>query len=222
MNAIEADAGSFKHYYYVRKHADRVVFVANVYTGQSKDVDAIEACLRDSFSAVGDIENVELLRARKTVAARVTFATDVEARRCVDRKTLDLDVSTFEHPSLADVIARHVAECESIEEHDRLCEAALVAFENEREAEDARRRARSDEPDEDGFVTVTYKRKAVGKAPRVSSSAKRKSKAPADDFYRFQRREVKRSKLAGLRQEIDDNKARIAKLRAGAKRKFKT
>lgn len=220
MNVIEADAASFKHYYYVRKHADRVVFVANVYTGQSKDVDAIETCLRDSLSAVGHVENVELLRARKTVAARVTFATDVEARRCLDRKTLDLDVSVFAHPTLDDVIATHVAECESIDEHDKLCEAALVAFENERDAQDARRLARSDEPDEDGFVTVTYKRKAVGKAPRASAS--KKNKAPLDDFYRFQRREVKRSKLAGLRQEIDDNKARIAKLRAGAKRKFKT
>ena len=83
--------------------------------------------------------------------------------------------------------------------------------------------------DEDGFITVTYKKKrrhddaeegddtASGAAATNGRRKKRKKNLELVNFYRFQMREAKRERLAALRQRFEEDKARIAKMKAARK-----
>lgn len=243
---ITALGPGFKHYFYLRPHAGDdgcVVFVANVYRGGRRNVvtDDLEACLRETFGAMGEISNVELLQsagvwARKTVAARLRFTSPRAVERLLDGRnapTLTLpehlvDKIATRFTSVSEAVDSHLAECESLEEHESQVESALSLFEADRAAELARRAAARDgQPDSDGFITVTYKRKAIGNTPRESAGTKRKARksdgdSPAADFYRFQLREAKREKLASLRNAVVAETARLAKIQSSRQqRKFR-
>lgn len=243
---IEALGPSFKHYFYLRPHAGDdacVVFVANVYRGGRRKVlaDDLEACLRETFGEVGEISDVELLQsagvqARKTVAARLRFVSPLAAERLLDVKNAPkltlpqhwVDKIATGFASVSEALDSHLAECESLEEHESQVEAALSLFEADRAAELARRAAARDaQPDSDGFVTVTYKRKAIANTPRESAGAKRKARKsdgdpPAADFYRFQLREAKREKLASLRNAVAAETARLSNIQSSRQqRKFR-
>lgn len=233
--AVKASGDGFEHYMYVQPGGGAAdVFVANVYAGRREAaVEDVETCLRETLAALGDVETVELLQSsgsQKTVAARVRFASQAVADRLVGAEPPKLRLPAERVAKLAKTFATadealeaHLAECESLEDHERKAEETLGLFEADRAAELARRaELRAGVPDDDGFVTVTYKRKAVGEAPRDSAKRSKKKPPAAPDFYRFQLREAKRAKLAQLRESVQADRNRAAKIQAAAdQRKFK-
>ncbi|KAJ8601840.1 hypothetical protein CTAYLR_002634 [Chrysophaeum taylorii] len=237
--SVVAAGDGFDHFMYVRpQSSDAEVFVANVYRGTGSSARAIEACLRATLASVGDIESVELLEAGETAAARVRFGSGAAARRLLAAPRLVLPADLVEElatpfATMADFIARSASECEPVARRiEREAEAALEVFEADKAEEAARRAAlRDGQPDADGFVTVSYKRKAVGDAPRESVAARKKraklgggkpADTPPADFYRFQVREAKREKLARLRTSLEADKTRGAKIAAiHRQRRFK-
>ncbi|GBB91618.1 hypothetical protein RclHR1_00190031 [Rhizophagus clarus] len=88
--------------------------------------------------------------------------------------------------------------------------------------------AKLNQPDEDGFITVTRvgRRSAntdgtitvTAAKPEEIKNLKPKNKE-LTDFYRFQMREAKRNKLIDLRKKFEEDKEKIAKLKAA--RRFK-
>ena len=93
----------------------------------------------------------------------------------------------------------------------------------------------TNEPDEDGFVTVTRHHKknvnrdkasgatmvaiSSGRLKTDDSNRKKKDSKERVDFYRFQMREAKREKLAELRRKFNEDKDKIAKMKES--RRFK-
>lgn len=87
------------------------------------------------------------------------------------------------------------------------------------------RQRKFQEVDEDGFMMMKprKKRKRQGTAPVHSKGVKRSRSGAKNkelkNFYRFQMREEKRTKLAELRQKFEQDKEKIAQMKAA--RKFK-
>ncbi|KAJ3109002.1 hypothetical protein HDU96_007360 [Phlyctochytrium bullatum] len=102
---------------------------------------------------------------------------------------------------------------------EREVNAAMEKFEEmeqERERELERRR---NQPDEDGFILVTKGAGRKGKAANESKRNRKAKKKEVVDFYRFQMREAKRTELSEMRRKFEEDKARIAAMKA--QRKFR-
>jgi len=105
-----------------------------------------------------------------------------------------------------------------------LAEVDAFMFEFDKRQEKARLETEKNfgKPDQDGFILVQRGRGKLrdGKvnvtATKVTPELLEKSKKTAvlDDFYRFQRRENMRKQLADLRIRFEEDKKRIAKMRA--------
>jgi len=77
-------------------------------------------------------------------------------------------------------------------------------------------------PDEEGWVTIPVKKKGLTKNKlKTSKKAEKKKRIEKElqHFYMFQQREVKRDKIATLRQQFEEDKKRIAQMQQ--LRKFK-
>ncbi|GBG28824.1 Ribosomal RNA-processing protein 7-like A [Hondaea fermentalgiana] len=108
-------------------------------------------------------------------------------------------------------------------------EAYMERFaELEKEIEELRK-AQENQADEDGFTMVSYKKGSRARAnPTTAVSAKdqagrritdgkgkkKSSKGPLTDFYRFQTRDHKKSKLAELRAKFEQDKQQVERLKA--------
>ena len=95
----------------------------------------------------------------------------------------------------------------------------LAAFdEKERDIRDKRKRMK-DEVDDDGFTMVVNSRKKQGNSSSESNRKKRRKKKETEmgNFYRFQIRESKREQLADLRSKFEQDKKRIASMKATRK-----
>ncbi|RIA90590.1 ribosomal RNA-processing protein 7-domain-containing protein [Glomus cerebriforme] len=88
--------------------------------------------------------------------------------------------------------------------------------------------AKLNQPDEDGFIMVTrVGRRSTNTDGTITVTAAKpeeiKSLKPKNkeftDFYRFQKREAKRNKIIDLRKKFEEDKEKIAKLKAA--RRFK-
>lgn len=111
--------------------------------------------------------------------------------------------------------------------------AYMAAYDERQRQEAEARKASEGVPDDDGFVTVSYKGKrgrrdgpaengddeGDGTGAPASRKKKHKKSLELPDFYHFQQHERKREQLASLRARFEQDKERIAKLRA--QRKFK-
>lgn len=109
-----------------------------------------------------------------------------------------------------------------MEEANRHMSEFMSKKETLRREMDARREA----PDDDGFVLVSRKHTARSSGNTRASNRKSRRRNKRNgagkelkDFYRFQLRETKRSKLAELRERFAEDKKRVDALRA--KKKFK-
>ncbi|KAJ3036553.1 Ribosomal RNA-processing protein 7 A [Rhizophlyctis rosea] len=107
---------------------------------------------------------------------------------------------------------------------------SLAAFESAEEQARLAAARRHNVPDEDGFVLVTRSRgrrnvntDASGASVTAARPEEIKKLKPKKlevvDFYRFQMRESKRNQLADLRRKFEEDKEKIAKLKAS--RRFK-
>ncbi|KAI9142579.1 ribosomal RNA-processing protein 7-domain-containing protein [Paraphysoderma sedebokerense] len=113
-------------------------------------------------------------------------------------------------------------------EHQLTIDQYMENYEaSERAAQEALSR-KHNTVDEDGFILVTRKsRRNTNTDGKVSVTAAKSEdvkklkpkKKELDDFYRFQMREAKRSKLLDLRKRFEEDKKRIQTLRES--RKFK-
>ena len=87
------------------------------------------------------------------------------------------------------------------------------------------RHRKFEEMDDDGFIMAKprKKRKRQGTTPVHAKGVKRSRSSTKNkelkNFYRFQMREEKRSKLAELRKKFEEDKEKIAQMKAA--RKFK-
>ncbi len=84
-----------------------------------------------------------------------------------------------------------------------------------RQEEETELQRRQAEPDEEGWVTVTRKRPLQPHMP----PQRRKKKKKLVNFYSFQQRETQREHIANLRRRFEEDKQRVAEMKA--RRKFK-
>ncbi|RKP11658.1 ribosomal RNA-processing protein 7-domain-containing protein [Piptocephalis cylindrospora] len=105
-------------------------------------------------------------------------------------------------------------------------DAYIVEYTRRKKEEEAKIAAKFNVPDEDGFITVTRtNRRGTATDGTTTVSAARledvkhlKPKQRIEvNFYSFQQREAKRDKLVELRRKFEEDKAKIAGMRATRK-----
>ena len=92
----------------------------------------------------------------------------------------------------------------------------MTAFAAKEAARDKLRARQRQEPDEDGFITVTRggrinpARQEIAKELAERQNEKRKG---LDDFYRFQSREKMKAKAGELKKKFEEDKEKVRKLK---------
>lgn len=130
------------------------------------------------------------------------------------------------------IVARYQATLDELSQ-DRLmdeCNAVIQEYEEKEEAKRLAKEAAKSQPDDDGFVTVSYSN-AVGSqvefeetktgatiSRRKGNKRSRKKKEGVgskelEDFYRFQRRENKKRTLEDLRAQFEEDLKRVKRLK---------
>ena len=102
----------------------------------------------------------------------------------------------------------------------------MVAYDLKKASEDERLKEMGEEADEDGWVTVTAKSKKGAKKRGGNNDERARAKAKAGaknkellNFYKFQKKEKKEDLIQSLREKFEEDKKRVATMRA--ERKFK-
>ena len=112
------------------------------------------------------------------------------------------------------------------------CNEVMQEYEEAEEAQRLAREAAANEPDEDGFITVTSKsvgveggknelekdKGAAGKRRRSANKRNRKKKdsvgaTELQDFYRFQRKETRKRTLQDLRKQFEEDLKKVKKMK---------
>ncbi|EFN54303.1 hypothetical protein CHLNCDRAFT_53102 [Chlorella variabilis] len=131
-------------------------------------------------------------------------------------------------------LTRWVEEHKALKPGNAELQQALDEWMEEWEAEEERRRAEAVKAQEEDGWTVVQRHKASGRKKNASATgvtvggvagaaaaaqlqAATKKDATHADFYRFQQREHRRNELLNLRQRFEEDKKRIAELRASRK-----
>ena len=207
------------------KHGS-AVFVANI-----PSFGDVEEGLRSAFAPFGTVVSVDIDASvpQTTRCGRLHFAEGDAARRATNATEPPSFSVTIETPDgkavVRSLVAAHQAVClPSTEALLAAADKAMQLFEKCEREEAARRLAGlQGDADEDGFVTVTYKRKnreqGGGTSGLAASDGKKKRKKDQElkNFYRHQIREEKQDQLAELRARFEEDKARIAKLKDARK-----
>lgn len=111
----------------------------------------------------------------------------------------------------------YAVERPSLKSMEEAVEAEVREYDRRKaEEEEKRGRKRVTEADADGWITVT-KRRAVAHVTRKEK--RRKKQNELLNFYAFQQREGQREKVAELRKKFEQDKERVAEMKA--RRKFK-
>lgn len=124
------------------------------------------------------------------------------------------------------VAERYRASCRASSARESLlveCNTIMEGYEDAEEAERRRREASKSEPDEDGFITVSYSSQSIGSkreleqgGRRKGSKRSRKKKDPNQgltDFYRFQTKESRKQGLQDLRKRFEQDLAKVKKMK---------
>lgn len=206
---------------YFKEHrgsgSDSTLFVVNLPNT------ATTASLRQVFNQFGEIEAVDLDQPPyRTRCARVIFSERASLKLAlaaveIDDSPLLRREAEVERSVVKRLVTAHEA---TLPASDALMVAAdkcMALFEQEENSEVERRAVlRADGADDDGFITVTHKRKE--RKETVAPAGKKKKKdLELKNFYRHQIREEKKDKLLELRQRFEEDKARIAKLKEARK-----
>lgn len=112
------------------------------------------------------------------------------------------------------------------------CNIVMQAYEDAEEEQRLARKASADQPDEDGFITVTSKsvgveagkdvlekdKGATEKRRRDANKRNRKKKesvgaSELEDFYRFQRKETRKRTLQELRKQFEEDLNKVKKMK---------
>lgn len=146
-----------------------------------------------------------------------------------DEKSVDV---AAEHATGAlAVAARYRASCAELSREKLLeeCNAVMQEYEDAEEAKRKAQEAAKSQPDEDGFITVTYsgavgsqveleqsKHGNPGRRKGAMRSRKKKDAVGSQelqDFYRFQRRENKKRTLEDLRIQFEEDLKRVKRMK---------
>ncbi|KAJ3176711.1 Ribosomal RNA-processing protein 7 A [Geranomyces variabilis] len=180
------------------------------------------------------VENAVGMKSRARVWSAAAAAAAAEKSSVVKEDNDDDDdvdddgsakSSTRPLSGLAKYLAAHYAARPTLATLAAETNATLAAFEDAERAARAAVESARNVPDADGFVTVVRGRGRKGMncdgqgasvtAARAEDLTKLKpKKKELVDFYRFQLRENKRNQLADLRRKFEDDKQKIAALRA--------
>lgn len=104
----------------------------------------------------------------------------------------------------------------------------MVVYDAKKATEDERLKEMGEEADEDGWVTVTAKSKKGAKKRGNNNNNNERARARAKagaknkellNFYKFQKKEKKEDLIQSLREKFEEDKKRVATMRA--ERKFK-
>ncbi|CAM9196956.1 unnamed protein product [Chrysoparadoxa australica] len=231
---VPLSGGGGVRYLYLKEHSGggNTLFVANVDdAGGILDEAFIDQDLRELFGGCGKVESVRVgevkagQEGKRARGAHVTFSSSKSLKRA-------LELSRLEAPAPARAgkctgglewaVKRYKEARPSLQSLTEQVDKCVGEWEASNAAKTQEAAKGVGEPDEDGFVTVTYKRKRKGGASGPvgrASEVQKKKKLELKDFYRFQMREEKREQLARLREKFEEDKARVAKLKLA--RKFK-
>ena len=123
------------------------------------------------------------------------------------------------------VADRYRASCRSLSRESLLadCNAIMEQYETAEEAEKRARETSKSEPDEDGFITVSYSSQSIGSERELEQGGRRKGskrsrkKKEANkgltDFYRFQTKESRKQSLQDLRKRFEQDLAKVKKMK---------
>lgn len=157
-------------------------------------------------------------------------AEDEESLPSAKDSEPSLDENGDETLGYAGLIQRHRRNFLPRSELQAEVDTIMERFEDEEAEEAAKRKALLENPtDDDGFITVTYKKKRGRSVPlpvaadlaaanaAAGVKKKRKGAGSLPDFYRFQMRESRREQLVNLRAKFEQDKARVAKMKENRK-----
>jgi ribosomal RNA-processing protein 7 len=126
------------------------------------------------------------------------------------------------------VAERYRASCKAASRESLLgeCNAVMEQFEDSEEADRRQREASKNQPDEDGFVTVSHASQSVGSkreleegggrkkgTKRVRKKKKASGASELPDFYRFQMKESRKQSLQDLRKRFEQDLAKVQKMK---------
>eukprot|EP00011_Vannellida_sp_DIVA3-517-6-12_P009356 CAMPEP_0114625828 /NCGR_PEP_ID=MMETSP0168-20121206/11466_1 /TAXON_ID=95228 ORGANISM="Vannella sp., Strain DIVA3 517/6/12" /NCGR_SAMPLE_ID=MMETSP0168 /ASSEMBLY_ACC=CAM_ASM_000044 /LENGTH=383 /DNA_ID=CAMNT_0001837111 /DNA_START=36 /DNA_END=1187 /DNA_ORIENTATION=+ len=125
-------------------------------------------------------------------------------------------------------MAQHKDAVVDKEELLREVDEAMVEFDKQQREAAKQEEAQSNVMDEDGFIMVRPRKKrhtdggqtqvqgVKASALRLDAQKKKKSKV-LQDFYRFQKHERQRDRIADLRKKFEEDKEKIARMKASRK-----
>lgn len=146
---------------------------------------------------------------------------------------IDSNSTTRKHSGVLAVAQRYRESCKFLKSRSNLMEECNVVMQAYEDAEEAKRRAQEDakaEPDDDGFVTVSYSN-AVGSkidfeqsvtattpSRRKGNKRSRRKKetigsGELKDFYRFQRSDNRKRTMEDLRRQFEEDVRKVKRLK---------
>ena len=221
---------------YVKEHRDhaseasrRTLFVCNLEAGAGADD------VRTAFAHFGNIELVTLGRHHGNGSSGSRFAHIIfksakslqgalsakelsHAHSARDANDLHDHSCNSRQQGLSRLLGEHTAARPARETLQLGAEAYMRAFEAS-EAREQAARERLSQPDDDGFVMVTRKKKGTGEedTKKKARARPKRKRLELTNFYSHQIRETKRTQLLELRQKFEADKQRIEKMKRARK-----
>mmetsp|Transcript_9479 Transcript_9479/g.14573 ORF Transcript_9479/g.14573 Transcript_9479/m.14573 type:complete len:363 (+) Transcript_9479:94-1182(+) len=221
---------------------------AHVVFKSNKDMKKALRCVRDAMSQDGkkhkgaaDLPGIQLSRLHIQTLVHESMKVQGLVKGEIDHGDDDDDDENLENEeidsarqTLTGILAvadryrssyRDLSRSALLEE----CNDVMESFEDAEEADRLAREAASAEPDDDGFVTVTYASQNVGSKremeQHVGGGNKRKAhkrsrkkkdvtgKSELQDFYRFQMKESRKRNVQDLRKRFEEDLAKVKKMK---------
>ena len=222
-------SSAHSRFLYVKEHRDqaseasgRTLFVCNL--GADAGADDVRA----AFAPFGNVESVRLGRHRGAGSsgsrfAHVIFTAAKSLQRALAAVQLDADDGEAHgcgsrQQGLSRLLHEYAAARPARETLQLGAEAYMRAFEAS-EAREQAARERLSQPDDDGFVMVTRKKKGSGEedTKKKARARPKRKRLELTNFYSHQIRETKRTQLLELRQKFEADKVRIEKMKRARK-----
>lgn len=191
--------------------------VENIYFQKKPSLATTAPPKHPHFSLVKPVEGFKV--------AYIVFANEGGLRQAMaSSPSKDLILSTPDNPVLTGIKKwRQEYNSQYVSPEDLSEEIKAVMENYEKEKEEMQKAAKEDEPDEDGWVTVTSKKAQkpkLLKETEFKKKPKRKKKKKEIElvkFYAFQQRQSKIDKLAQLRKRFEEDKKRINMMKSSRK-----
>lgn len=163
---------------------------------------------------------------------RLEIQTLKDESQRLDRQDSNDESDDDDHPAeskqgILAVAERYRESCKAVSRSALLeeCNTVMEKFEDAEEADIRQREASKGQPDEDGFVTVSYASQSVGskreleeRGRKNGSKRTRKKKkvsgaSELPDFYRYQMKEGRKQSLQDLRKRFEQDLAKVQKMK---------